>query len=50
MENNILLEQVSKLPDKPEDEVSDFADFLLSEISKNKEKKINLYWKWERHV
>ncbi len=39
MENNILLEKVSKLPDNLKSEVSDFIDFLLLKISKNKAEK-----------
>ncbi len=39
MENNILLEKVSKLPDNLKSEVSDFIDFLLAKISKSNDGK-----------
>ncbi len=39
MENNILLEKVSRLPDNLKSEVLDFVDFLLSKISHEKDKK-----------
>jgi hypothetical protein len=39
MGNNILLEKVSKLPDNLKSEVSDFIDFLLQKMSKDKGQK-----------
>ena len=39
MENNILLEKVSKLPDNLKSEVVDFIDFLLLKLSKDKSEK-----------